>query len=83
VKQRNAIFVFVSCSSQTNSLVQISRAVRALVDDHMDEMIDSEDNGEVRSSEETDALEVSPPLLHIYLPLLFVLFLYIDFYRVP
>ncbi|GJN00882.1 hypothetical protein PR202_ga18104 [Eleusine coracana subsp. coracana] len=31
----------------TNSLVQISRAVRALVDDHMDEMIDSEDNEEI------------------------------------
>ncbi|KAK3128431.1 hypothetical protein QOZ80_6BG0461530 [Eleusine coracana subsp. coracana] len=42
---------------KTNSLVQISRAVRALVDDHMDEMIDSEDNEEIRSSEETDALE--------------------------
>ncbi|TVU12488.1 hypothetical protein EJB05_46138, partial [Eragrostis curvula] len=42
---------------KTNSLVQISRALRALVDDHMDELIDSEDNEEVRSSEETDALE--------------------------
>ncbi|XP_062233579.1 protein SEEDLING PLASTID DEVELOPMENT 1-like [Phragmites australis] len=40
-----------------NSLVQITRALRALVDDHMDELIDFEDKEEVRSSEETDALE--------------------------
>ncbi|KAL6606682.1 hypothetical protein ACP70R_042335 [Stipagrostis hirtigluma subsp. patula] len=42
---------------KTNSLVQIRRALRALVDDHMDEFIETEDNEEVRSSEETDALE--------------------------
>jgi hypothetical protein len=39
--------------------VQITRALRILVDDHMDELIDNEDKEEPRSSEETDALEVS------------------------
>jgi hypothetical protein len=39
--------------------VQITRALRVLVDDHMDELIDNEDKEEPRSSEETDALEVS------------------------
>ncbi|CAL5046101.1 unnamed protein product [Urochloa decumbens] len=42
---------------KTNSLSQITRALRALVDDHMDELIDYEDKEESRSSEETDALE--------------------------
>ncbi|KAF8732930.1 hypothetical protein HU200_015280 [Digitaria exilis] len=42
---------------KTNSLSQITRALRALVDDHMDELIDYEDKEEARSSEETDALE--------------------------
>lgn len=44
-------------SAKTNSLVQITRALRALVDDHMDGLINFEHNEEVRSSEETDALE--------------------------
>lgn len=48
----------VLCSPQTNSLPQITRALRALVDDHMDEVIDYNDKEEARSSEETDALEV-------------------------
>jgi hypothetical protein len=39
--------------------VQITRALRVLVDDHMDGLIDYEDKEEPRSSEETDALEVS------------------------
>jgi hypothetical protein len=39
--------------------VQITRALRVLVDDHMDELLDNEDKEEPRSSEETDALEVS------------------------
>lgn len=45
---------------QTNSLSQITRALRALVDNHMDELIDIDydDKEEARSSEETDALEV-------------------------
>jgi uncharacterized Fe-S center protein len=43
--------------TKTNSLVQIRRALRALVDDHTDGLMDFEDT-EVRSSEETDALEV-------------------------
>jgi len=42
---------------KTNSLSQITRALRALVDDHMDELIDYGDKEEARSSEETDALE--------------------------
>ncbi|CAL5036866.1 unnamed protein product [Urochloa decumbens] len=42
---------------KTNSLSQITRALRALVDDHTDELIDYEDKEEARSSEETDALE--------------------------
>jgi len=42
---------------KTNSLSQITRALRALVDDHMDELIDYDDKEEARSSEETDALE--------------------------
>lgn len=42
---------------KTNSLPQITRALRALVDDHMDEVIDYNDKEEARSSEETDALE--------------------------
>lgn len=42
--------------TKTNSLVQIRRALRALVDDHTDGLMDFEDT-EVRSSEETDALE--------------------------
>nr|CAB3467054.1 unnamed protein product [Digitaria exilis] len=42
---------------KTNSLSQITRALRALVDEHMDELIDHEDKEDVRSSEETDALE--------------------------
>ncbi|KAM0931752.1 hypothetical protein ACQ4PT_000062 [Festuca glaucescens] len=42
---------------KTNTLVQITRALRVLVDDHMDELIDNEDKEEPRSSEETDALE--------------------------
>lgn len=37
--------------------MQIRRALRALVDDHTDGLMDFEDT-EVRSSEETDALEV-------------------------
>uniref|UniRef100_A0A453QR54 Phosphotyrosine protein phosphatase domain-containing protein n=2 Tax=Aegilops tauschii subsp. strangulata TaxID=200361 RepID=A0A453QR54_AEGTS len=44
--------------AKTNSLVQITRALRVLVDDHVDGLIDVEDNEEVRSSVETDALEV-------------------------
>uniref|UniRef100_A0ACD5XZQ1 Uncharacterized protein n=1 Tax=Avena sativa TaxID=4498 RepID=A0ACD5XZQ1_AVESA len=43
--------------AKTNSLVQITRALRVLVDDHMDGLMDYEDKEEVRSSEETDALE--------------------------
>ncbi|XBI35536.1 hypothetical protein VPH35_121204 [Triticum aestivum] len=43
--------------AKTNSLVQITRALRVLVDDHVDGLIDVEDKEEVRSSEETDALE--------------------------
>uniref|UniRef100_A0ACD5ZPU8 Uncharacterized protein n=1 Tax=Avena sativa TaxID=4498 RepID=A0ACD5ZPU8_AVESA len=43
--------------AKTNSLVQITRALRVLVDDHMDGLMDFEDKEEVRSSEETDALE--------------------------
>lgn len=43
--------------AKTNSLVQITRALRVLVDDHVDGLIDVEDKVEVRSSEETDALE--------------------------
>uniref|UniRef100_A0A0E0A5A5 AAA+ ATPase domain-containing protein n=1 Tax=Oryza glumipatula TaxID=40148 RepID=A0A0E0A5A5_9ORYZ len=43
--------------TKTNSLVQIRRALRALVDDHTDGLMDFEDTEEVRSSEETDALE--------------------------
>ncbi|KAG8076771.1 hypothetical protein GUJ93_ZPchr0006g42899 [Zizania palustris] len=43
--------------TKTNSLVQIRRALGALVDDHTDGLIDFEDKEEVRSSEETDALE--------------------------
>jgi hypothetical protein len=39
--------------------VQITRALRVLVDDHMDGLMDYEDKEEPRSSEETDALEVS------------------------
>jgi hypothetical protein len=50
--------ILVLCSSQTNSLSQITRALRALVDDHMDELIDYDDKEEARSPEETDALEV-------------------------
>ncbi|KAJ1258096.1 hypothetical protein BS78_10G047400 [Paspalum vaginatum] len=42
---------------KTNSLSQITRALRALVDDCMDELIDYDDKEEARSSEETDALE--------------------------
>ncbi|CAD6340190.1 unnamed protein product [Miscanthus lutarioriparius] len=45
---------------KTNSLSQITRALRALVDDHMDEVIDYDGHDgkeEARSSEETDALE--------------------------
>ncbi|PUZ62132.1 hypothetical protein GQ55_4G333300 [Panicum hallii var. hallii] len=42
---------------KTNSLSQITRALRALIDDHMDELIDYDDKEEARSSEETDALE--------------------------
>lgn len=42
---------------KTNSLVQITRALRVLVDDLMDELMDFEDKEEVRSSEEADALE--------------------------
>lgn len=44
---------------KTNSLSQITRALRALVDNHMDELIDIDydDKEEARSSEETDALE--------------------------
>lgn len=38
--------------------MQIRRALRALVDDHTDGLMDFEDTEEVRSSEETDALEV-------------------------
>lgn len=53
--------------------MQISRALRALVDDHMDELIESEDNEASRSSEETDALEVSSPFHAIHLPLSLVL----------
>ncbi|KAL5199484.1 hypothetical protein ABZP36_020687 [Zizania latifolia] len=44
--------------TKTNSLVQIRRALGSLVDDHTDGLIDFEDKEEVRSSEETDALEV-------------------------
>ncbi|XP_015694431.2 protein SEEDLING PLASTID DEVELOPMENT 1 [Oryza brachyantha] len=43
--------------TKTNSLVQIRRAIRALVDDHTDGLMDFEENEEMRSSEETDALE--------------------------
>lgn len=42
---------------KTNTLVQITRALRVLVDDHMDGLMDYEDKEEPRSSEETDALE--------------------------
>jgi len=42
---------------KTNSLSQITRALRALIDDHMNELIDYDDKEEARSSEETDALE--------------------------
>lgn len=44
---------------KTNSLSQITRALRALADNHMDELIDIDydDKEEARSSEETDALE--------------------------
>ena len=57
--------ILVHCSSQTNSLSQITRALRALVDDHMDELIDYGDKEEARSSEETDALEVNLSFLHV------------------
>ena len=57
--------ILVHCSSQTNSLSQITRALRALVDDHMDELIDYDDKEEARSSEETDALEVTLSSLHV------------------
>lgn len=58
--QEFLFIVLVLCSSQTNSLSQITRALRALVDSHMDELIDidHDDKEEARSSEETDALEV-------------------------
>ena len=57
--------ILVHCSSQTNSLSQITRALRALIDDHMNELIDYNDKEEARSSEETDALEVNLSFLHV------------------
>uniref|UniRef100_A0ACD6A565 Uncharacterized protein n=1 Tax=Avena sativa TaxID=4498 RepID=A0ACD6A565_AVESA len=53
VKSQNIPVFF----AKTNSLVQITRALRVLVDDHMDGLMDFEDKEEVKSSEETDALE--------------------------
>ena len=57
--------ILVHCSSQTNSLSQITRVLRALIDDHMNELIDYDDKEEARSSEETDALEVNLSFLHV------------------